>query len=76
MLSEQRHQAAAGRIKAQVAVKVEILGEKFKDLAEKIQSFLETLKELEIICVQNLVRARFYLIKPLIYKLLTGGGHS
>jgi len=54
LLSEQRHQAAAGRIKAQVAAKVEIIGEKFKSLAEKVQDFLEALKELEINCAKNL----------------------
>ena len=55
LLSEQRQQAASGRIKAQLAAKVEIVGEKFKDLRDKVQGFLETLKELEINCVRNLV---------------------
>ena len=59
MLSEQRHQAAAGRIKAQVTAKVEIIGEEFKGLAEKVQDFLEALKELEINCVRNWVRKTF-----------------
>ena len=74
LLSEKRNQAAAGRIKDQVAAKVEILGEKFKGLVEKIQGFLETLKELEINCVNNLVSK--ILIKLIIHNFSSGGRHS
>ena len=64
LLSEQRHQAAAGRIKAQVAAKVEIIGEKFKGLAEEILGFLEALKELEINCAKNLVSKILIKLNP------------
>ena len=55
LLGEQRQQAAEGEIRAHVAVKVEVLGEKFKGLAEKIEGFLDKLKDFESICVKSLV---------------------
>ena len=55
LLCEQRQQAAEGEIRAQVAVKVGVLGEKFKGLAEKIEGFLDKLKDFESICIKSLV---------------------
>ena len=57
--SEQRKQAVTGKIRSQVAAKVELLSEKFKGLADQIQGFLDDLKQSEINCVRNLVRRNF-----------------
>ena len=78
LLSEQRNQAAAVEIKAQVAAKVGVIGVNYKGLAEKVQSLLDKLKNLEANCIKNLVCTGIYLHLHLLNLNLcsSGGGYS